>query len=185
MSPGRRFLLGSAGAAGGVALLAALFARLVPELTWRGGRAGAGVGWEGPWEVWLLTLFTAGVLALLAAASAWIGQALGGRGAREGLAELRARGVRLEEAAREGGREGSGGKGRRGDEGRGRPGAPLPGAFGRSTGMEGLAEGPPVPLEPGGGRSPAGGGASLPAGWFAAVGGWLLLLYAGGWFLGG
>ncbi len=177
MRAGRRFLLGSAGAAGGVALLAGFFARLVPGLTWRGGRGGEGVGWEGPWEVWLLTLFTAGVLALLAAASAWLGQALGGRGAREGLAELRARGARLEALKQDGAKRVGNGV----DRERGSPRFSRGGAGG--TG--GLAEGSPGPAASEEERQGGKGAVPLPAGWFAAVGGWLLLLYAAAFLLGG
>jgi hypothetical protein len=163
-----RLVLGSAAAAVAVGALAAGLSALAPRLPIRGE---GGVALEGV-ELWLLTVFTAGVLSLLAALSAWIGQGWGGRGAREGLAELRARSEALEAARIAAGSE----RASPGDSG---VTASPPGTQGRQgRAGEGPWEGAAAP-----GKAASEGEVLLPAGWFAAVGGWLLLLYAGGWIL--
>lgn len=151
---GGRFLAGSAAGAGAAALLCLGFATGAVRLEPRGG----GAGGEGLGEVWLLTVFTGGVLSILFGFSAWLGQGITGRGAREGLAALRAR---MEDPPS-------------GAEARLSEGAD-PGASEVARAVGGTGS----PVSPKG--EPASGTSRIDPGWFVAVGGWLLLLYAAGW----
>jgi len=106
-------------------------------------------------EIWLLAVFVAAVLALLFGASAWLGVAFRGRGAREALEGLRARADEMD---------------RRRSESAGPGGSGSP--FETPTGAEGDGRA---------GRDGPAQGAGVSPAWIMEVGGWLTLLYVAGW----
>ncbi|TVP46247.1 MAG: hypothetical protein EA350_07465 [Gemmatimonadales bacterium] len=140
-----------------VALLAGAAAASLSGQEPRGG------GWRllsGP-EIWLMAVFVAAVLALLFGASAWMGVAFRGGGAREALEALRARADEMDRGRSEGGASGAVAA---------EPGSP---AGGRGSGA-GRRDGG------GAGSGPAERAGNSPA-WIMEVGGWLILLYVAGW----
>ncbi|CAN5780099.1 hypothetical protein BH23GEM11_BH23GEM11_03610 [soil metagenome] len=98
-----------------------------------------------------MAVFVAAVLALLFGASAWLGVAFRGRGAREALEALRARADEVDLLRSGGGRPEGGGAS---------PGMSAGGGAGNEAPGQGT------------GTSPA---------WIMEVGGWLSLLYVAGW----
>jgi len=96
-----------------LALLAGGLAASLSRQELRGG------GWRllsGP-EIWLLAVFVTAMLALLFGASAWLGVALRGRGAREAMEAFRARADEMDRRRSEGAGPGDAGDGRAGGDG--------------------------------------------------------------------